>query len=60
MDRRPRGERRPRTHTAPTGRDTLSPGLYMSGLTWQRTRGSALLGWVGNDAAFLAGRIARR
>ena len=26
----------------------------MLGLTWQHTRGSALLGWVGNDAAFLA------
>jgi putative flavoprotein involved in K+ transport len=39
---------------------TLSPGLYMLGLTWQHTRGSALLGWVGSDAAFLAGQIARR
>ena len=38
---------------------TPSPGLYMLGLTWQHTRGSALLGWVGNDAAFLAGQIAR-
>jgi len=37
---------------------TRSPGLYMLGLTWQHTRGSALLGWVRNDAAFLAGRIA--
>jgi putative flavoprotein involved in K+ transport len=36
---------------------TPSPGLYMLGLTWQHTRGSALLGWVGNDAAFLAERI---
>jgi putative flavoprotein involved in K+ transport len=39
---------------------TPSPGLYMLGLTWQHTRGSALLGWVGNDAAFLAGQIGRR
>jgi putative flavoprotein involved in K+ transport len=39
---------------------TPSPGPYMLGLTWQHTRGSALLGWVGNDAAFLAGQIARR
>jgi putative flavoprotein involved in K+ transport len=39
---------------------TSSPGLYMLGLTWQHTRGSALLGWVGDDAAFLAGQIARR
>ena len=37
---------------------TPSPGLYMLGLTWQHTRGSALLGWVGSDAAFLAGQIA--
>jgi putative flavoprotein involved in K+ transport len=37
---------------------TPSPGLYVLGLTWQYTRGSALLGWVGNDAAFLATQIA--
>ena len=36
---------------------TPSSGLYMLGLTWQHTRGSALLGWVGRDAAFLAGQI---
>jgi len=34
------------------------PGLYFVGLTWQHTRGSALLGFVGDDAAYLAGRIA--
>jgi putative flavoprotein involved in K+ transport len=39
---------------------TPSPGLYMLGLTWQHTRGSALLGWVGRDAAFLAEQIASR
>ena len=39
---------------------TPSPGLYLLGLTWQHTRGSALLGWVGNDAGFLAGQITRR
>ena len=39
---------------------TPSLGLYVLGLTWQHTRGSALLGWVGNDAAFLAGQIAAR
>ena len=39
---------------------TPSPGLYMLGLTWQHTRGSALLGWVGRDAAFLAGQITSR
>ena len=32
-------------------------GLYFLGLTWQHTRGSALLGWVEEDAAFIAGRI---
>jgi hypothetical protein len=30
------------------------------GLTWQHTRTSALLGWVRNDAAFLAEQIASR
>jgi putative flavoprotein involved in K+ transport len=39
---------------------TPSPGLYVLGLTWQHTRTSALLGWVRNDAAFLAGQIVAR
>jgi putative flavoprotein involved in K+ transport len=39
---------------------TPSPGLYTLGRSWQHTRGSALLGWVGNDAAFLAEQIAAR
>jgi len=39
---------------------TPSPGLYVLGLTWQHTRTSALLGWVRNDAAYLAGQIASR
>jgi putative flavoprotein involved in K+ transport len=34
------------------------PGLFFLGLTWQWTRGSALIGWVKDDAAFLAERIA--
>ena len=34
------------------------PGLYFLGLTWQHTRGSALLGWVKDDAEFIAERIA--
>jgi len=34
------------------------PGLYFFGLPWQHTRGSALLGFVHDDAAHLAGRIA--
>jgi putative flavoprotein involved in K+ transport len=36
---------------------TSAPGLYMLGLTWQHTRGSALLGWVGADAAYITGQI---
>jgi putative flavoprotein involved in K+ transport len=39
---------------------TPSPGLYTLGRIWQHTRGSALLGWVGADAEFLAERIAAR
>jgi len=34
------------------------PGLYFLGLSWQYTRGSALLGFVAGDAAYLAERIA--
>jgi putative flavoprotein involved in K+ transport len=37
---------------------TEVPGLYFLGLTWQHTRGSALLGWVKDDAEFIAGQIA--
>jgi putative flavoprotein involved in K+ transport len=33
------------------------PGLYFLGLTWQHTRGSALLGFVNDDAAYLRGQI---
>jgi putative flavoprotein involved in K+ transport len=36
---------------------TDAPGLSFIGLTWQHTRGSALIGFVGDDAAFIAGRI---
>ena len=36
---------------------TNSPGLYFLGLTWQYTRGSALIGWVGDDAAYIADQI---
>ncbi|MDQ3858482.1 MAG: NAD(P)/FAD-dependent oxidoreductase [Actinomycetota bacterium] len=32
-------------------------GLYFLGLTWQHTRGSALIGWVKDDAEFLAHQI---
>jgi putative flavoprotein involved in K+ transport len=34
------------------------PGLYFLGLTWQYTRGSALIGWVRDDAEFIAEQIA--
>ena len=33
------------------------PGLYFLGLSWQHTRGSALLGFVNDDAAYLAEQI---
>jgi putative flavoprotein involved in K+ transport len=33
------------------------PGLHFLGLTWQHTRGSALIGWVKDDAAFIAEQI---
>jgi putative flavoprotein involved in K+ transport len=43
----------------PVHRRGLSPvrGLAWLGLPWQRTRGSALLGFVGADAAWLARRL---
>jgi putative flavoprotein involved in K+ transport len=36
------------------------PGQYFLVLTWQYTRGSALIGWVKDDAEFIAERIAER
>jgi putative flavoprotein involved in K+ transport len=36
---------------------TEVPGLYFLGLSWQYTRGSALLGFVNDDAAYLAEQI---
>jgi putative flavoprotein involved in K+ transport len=36
---------------------TESPGLYFLGLPWQHTRGSALLGFVKDDAESLAAQI---
>ncbi len=49
----PKGEARHRRGV------TDVPGLYFLGLTWQHTRGSALLGWVKEDAEFIANQIAR-
>jgi len=37
---------------------TRSPGLYLLGLSWQYKRTSALLGWVAEDAGYLAEQIA--
>ena len=39
---------------------TPCDGLYFVGLPWMHTRGSALLGFVGADAAHVAERIAER
>jgi putative flavoprotein involved in K+ transport len=36
---------------------TEAPGLYFLGLSWQHTRGSALLGWVKDDAEYIAQQI---
>src|SRR5262245_1746997 len=33
-------------------------GLHFLGLTWQHTRGSALIGWVKDDAEFISEQIA--
>jgi hypothetical protein len=37
-----------------------TPDLYLMGRSWQWTRGSALLTGVGDDAAYVASRIAER
>jgi putative flavoprotein involved in K+ transport len=37
---------------------TAMPGLYFLGLPWQHTRGSALLGWMKDDAEYIARQIA--
>jgi hypothetical protein len=36
-----------------------SSGLNFLGMPWQHTRGSALLGWVKDDAQHIADRISR-
>ena len=52
--------------TGPDGRAehrrgvTGVPGLYFLGLSWQHTRGSALIGFVQDDAEFIADQIAAR
>ena len=39
---------------------TPAPGPFFLGLPWMHTRGSTLLGWVGDDAAYLARQIGPR
>jgi putative flavoprotein involved in K+ transport len=39
---------------------TDASGLFFIGLPWQHTRGSALIGFVKDDAAFIAARINSR
>lgn len=48
-------------HGVLIAREGVSPvrGLYTIGRSWQRNRGSALLGFVSADAARLAPRIAQ-
>jgi putative flavoprotein involved in K+ transport len=36
---------------------TGAPGVFFLGLPWQHTRGSALIGFVAEDAAFIARRV---
>jgi putative flavoprotein involved in K+ transport len=36
---------------------TQSPGSYFLGLTWQHTRGSALIGFVKDDGAHIAEQV---
>src|SRR3954453_15138224 len=43
---------------APSRGVTDVPGLYFLGLPWQHTRGSALLGFVADDAAHIAAHVA--
>jgi putative flavoprotein involved in K+ transport len=38
---------------------TAAPGLYFLGMPWQHTRGSALLGWVKDDAQHIADEISK-
>ena len=40
-------------------RQVFVPGIYLLGMPWQHTRGSALLGWVKDDAQHIADRISR-
>ena len=48
----------PPAHRSTSAGVSPVPGLYFLGLPWQHTRGSALLGFVGTDAAHIADHIA--
>jgi putative flavoprotein involved in K+ transport len=48
------------THVRHTRGATPAAGLWFVGLPWQHTRGSALLGFVGDDAAWVAGGVVDR
>jgi putative flavoprotein involved in K+ transport len=50
----------PDGHVAHRRGVTDTPGLYFIGLPWQHTRGSALLGFVADDAAHIADQISAR
>jgi putative flavoprotein involved in K+ transport len=39
---------------------TAAPGVFFLGLPWQHTRGSALIGFVKDDAAFIARHVEAR
>lgn len=39
---------------------TDQPGLYFLGLSWQHTRGSALLGFVNDDARYISEQVVAR
>lgn len=45
------------THISHTRGRASAPGLWFIGLPWQHTRGSALLGFVHGDAAWIAGQL---
>ena len=62
LPRRPLVDRRAGLRPRRAGRCTSvaspsRPGLYFLGLSWQHTRGSALLGWVKDDAEHVAEQI---
>ena len=51
------GVRRRRSAYVTDAESPTCQGLYFLGLTWQYTRGSALIGWVKDDAEFIAEQI---